>query len=79
MHKILPIIENICEIKFSEGEYAITKDYDLVLRNKVQRFIEETKTRKSVQLTFVTTYGMKMGIYTGCVQNEVVLDDLFEG
>lgn len=70
---------NLCEMKFSEGEYAITKDYDLVLRNKTQRFIEETKTRKSVQLTFVTTYGVKKGMYAGCVQNEVVLDDLFEG
>lgn len=68
---------NICEMKFSEGEFAIGKDYDMVLRNKIARFMEETKNRKSIQLTFVTSYGVKKGMYAGIVQNEVVLDDLF--
>ena len=69
---------NICEMKFSEDEFAISKDYDKVLRNKIVRFQEETKSRKSVQLTLVTSYGIKKGMYAGIVQNEVVLDDLFE-
>ena len=68
---------NICEMKFSEDEFAISKDYDKVLRNKIVRFQEETKSRKSIQLTFVTSYGVKKGMYSGIVQNEVVLDDLF--
>ena len=42
---------NLCEMKFSEGEFAINKDYDKILRNKIARFMEETKTRKSIQLT----------------------------
>lgn len=70
---------NICEIKFSEAEFAIDKDYESVLRNKIVRFREETKTRKSIQLTFVTSYGVKKGMYANIVQNEVVLDDFFEG
>lgn len=69
---------NICEMKFSEGEYSLSKDYDWILRNKIGRFIEETKSRKSIQLTFVTTYGVKKGMYSGIVQNEVMLEDLFE-
>lgn len=69
---------NLCEMKFSEDEYAISKDYDKVLRNKIVRFQEETKSRKSIQLTFVTSYGLKKGMYAGIAQNEVVLDDLFE-
>lgn len=68
---------NLCEMKFSEGEFAINKDYDKVLRNKIARFIEETKTRKSIQLTFVSSYGLQRNMYSGIVQNEVVLDDLF--
>lgn len=68
---------NLCEMKFSEGEFSINKDYDTVLRNKISCFINETKTRKSIQLTFVSSYGLKRNIYSGIAQNEVVLDDLF--
>ncbi len=70
---------NLCEMKFSEREYEISKEYGSVLRNKISRFAEETKSRKSIQLTFVTTYGLQRNIYSGqLVQNEVLLDDLFE-
>ena len=65
-------------MKFSEDEFSVSKDYDKVLRNKIVRFQEETKSRKSIQLTFVTSYGVKKGMYAGIVQNEVVLDDLFD-
>ena len=69
---------NLCEMKFSESEYEITKDYDLVLRNKIVRFTTETKSRKSTQLTFITTYGVHRNPYSSqLVQNEVLLDDLF--
>lgn len=68
---------NLCEMKFSETEFAIVKDYDKVLRNKITRFVEETKTRKSVQLTFITTYGLKPNTFAGTVQNDACLDDLF--
>ena len=29
-------------------------------------------------LTFVTTYGLKENMYSGCVQSQVLLDDLFK-
>lgn len=69
---------NICEMKFSEAEFPIDKDYEKALRNKIACFQEETRTRKSIQLTFVTSYGVKKGTYAGIVQNEVILDDFFE-
>lgn len=69
---------NLCEVKFSEDEFAISKDYDKVLRNKIARFREETRSRKSIQLTFVTSYGVKNNTYSGIVQNVVTMDDLFE-
>ena len=68
---------NLCEMKFSEGEFAINKDYDKILRNKIARFMEETKTRKSIQLTFISSHGLQRNMYSGIAQNEVVLDDLF--
>ena len=68
---------NLCGMKFSEGEFAINKDYEKILRNKIVRFMEETKTRKSIQLTFISSYGLQRNMYSGIAQNEVVLNDLF--
>jgi len=68
---------NLCEMKFSLGEFEITKQYDERLRERTEIFRSLTKTRKSLHLTFVTTYGVKKNIYSGNVQSEVTLDDLF--
>ena len=59
-------------------EFAIDKEYDEKLRNKIETFRTETGTRKALQLTMVTTYGVKRNMYRNKVQSEVVLDDLFE-
>ena len=69
---------NLCEIKFSIGEFTIDQAYDLALRNKISVFRQETKSRKSLQLIMITTYGLKRNMYSGLVQNQVTLDDLFQ-
>lgn len=69
---------NICEIRFSMDEYTIDKEYDRVLRNKISAFQRDTKTRSGLQLTMVTTYGVKNNKYSGIVTNQITLDDLFE-
>ena len=69
---------NLCEMKYARKEFVITKDYDKNLRNKRGVFIEETRTKKAVHITLITTYGAKHNAYfMGTVQNEVLLDDLF--
>lgn len=70
---------NLCEMKFSQGEFEITKQYDEHLRERAESFRSETKTRKALHQTFVTTYGVKKNLYSGNIQSEVVLDDLFAG
>ena len=64
-------------MKFSINEFTINKDYEAVLRNKMETFREESKTQKALQLTMITTYGVKKNMYSSRVQSEVVLDDLF--
>ena len=39
--------------------------------------MEETKTRKSIQLTFISSYGLQRNMYSGIAKNEVVLDELY--
>lgn len=69
---------NLCEMKFANGEYTIDKAYADELDNKKQVFQKETSTRKTIFPTMITTYGVKKNIhYTGRVQGEVVMDDLF--
>ena len=64
-------------MKFSQSEYEITKQYDERLRERAVIFRSKTKTRKAIHQTFVTTYGLKKNMYSGTIQSEVVLDDLF--
>ena len=68
---------NLCEMKFSQGEFEITRQYDEHLRERAEVFRSATKTRKALHQTFVTTYGLKKNMYSGNIQSEVRLDDLF--
>ena len=69
---------NICEAKFSIDKYVITKEYAEKLRRKISVFKEVTKTKKSVFMTMITTYGIEKNKYsTSIIQNEVTMNDLF--
>ena len=69
---------NVCEMKFSRSEYEITKSEDADLENKLESFVRQTKTTKSLMLTFITSFGVKAGKYSGRVQNQLTLADLFK-
>ena len=68
---------NLCEIKYSLAPFVIDKDYDMVLRNKVETFRQATRTNKALHLTMIATYGLKENAYSSMIQSVVVLDDLF--
>lgn len=69
---------NICEIKFSEGVFVIDKKYAVALDHKVHTFRRETRTRKTLFLTMITTYGTaRNSYYTGRVTAEVTMEALF--
>jgi hypothetical protein len=70
---------NICEMKFSVNAFEITRSYAEELQNKLNVFRDMTKTRKTLFLTMVTTYGVKNSdSYTGLIQQEITMDALFE-
>ena len=68
---------NLCEIKYSVGEFAIDQDYEDKLRKKIQVFREANKSRKALQLVMITTYGVRQNSHSGLVQSQVKMDDLF--
>lgn len=68
---------NLCEMQFSKKEYSIDRKDKKDLENKIEAFQSETKTRQTILLTIVTTFGVKANAYSDIVQKTVVLDDLF--
>ena len=69
---------NLCEMKFSINKFEIDKKYDEVLREKIGVFRTDTKTRKSVFMTMITTFGLQNNMYSGNIQNDLNMDILFE-
>ena len=69
---------NLCEMKFSINKFEIDKKCDEDLRNKVGTFCTETKTRKSVFMTMITTFGLQNNQYSGNVQQDLNMDILFD-
>ena len=69
---------NICEMKFSINEFTINKKYAEELRNKVGIFKEETKTRKAIFITMITTFGLNKNSYsTSLIQKDLTMDIMF--
>lgn len=70
-------IVNLCEMKFTSEPFIIDKAYDMVLRNRISLLRSRLTPTQNLHLTFVTTFGVKQNMYSGIVQSEVTLDDLF--
>lgn len=68
---------NLCEIKYTQSEYAITSDEDMRFRNRAAAFVRESKTRGGILPTWITPYGLVPNEYSLSVQYQVTLNDLF--
>ena len=68
---------NLCEMKFSRGEYVMDKSEHERLEHRLESFISYTKTRSSILVTMITSFGMQRNVHSGIVQNQLELKDLF--
>ncbi len=70
---------NLCEMKFSLTEFTIDKKYADELNLKRRIFLAKTGTKKTAFITMLTTFGVKEnGHYLSTVQNQLIMDVLFE-
>jgi hypothetical protein len=70
---------NLCEMEFASDTFEVTKAYAKELDNKLKIFQAQTKTKKSLFMTMVTTYGVKnIENYPGLIQQQITMDVLFE-
>lgn len=69
---------NLCEIKYSTSEYVITKDYEAILRNKLDSFKGEMKPKEQLVLTFISFNGLKENSYSNIINKKINGEQLFE-
>lgn len=70
-------VVNLCEMKFTAGEYIVSKEEESKLRHRIDMLSKTLSRRQTIHLTMITTYGVSYGKHSGIVQKQVVLDDLF--
>jgi uncharacterized protein len=67
-----------CEMKFYNIEFTIYKSYYLNLKNKIAVIQQDTKTRKNIFVTLITSYGIKENEYSKeLVHSHLGMDVLF--
>ena len=70
-------IVNLCEMKYADGEYVLDKkELDRLIKRK-EALRETYGTKKSIHITLVTSNGVHHNKYSGNIQSELTLDDLF--
>ena len=69
---------NLCEVKFYNDEWTLTKEDAEKLRRRRSRFLQISKTKKTVFNTVVTTYGVHSNSHSqGQIDQSVAMDALF--
>jgi AAA+ ATPase superfamily predicted ATPase len=70
---------NLCEMKYSESTFLIDKGYANDLESKRDVFKKQSKTKKSLFLTFITTFGITDNEYAKrLIQNSITMDALYD-
>ena len=69
---------SICEMKYAQGEYEITKSYAKHVEDRLRTFRKITKTKKSFSMVYVTPSGLYDNIYARQVNRQITADDLFK-
>ena len=68
---------NLCEIKYSQSPYSITKEEELRIRTRMADFVEETGVRHGILPTLITTFGIRPTAHSAIAQVQLTMDDLF--
>jgi uncharacterized protein len=68
----------VCEIKFTQNPFILDKEYAKKLALKLDVFTEHTKTKKDLQISFISVSGLKETMYADeLVASICTLNDLF--
>ena len=65
-------VVNLCEIKYTKEIFSIDKKYASELKQKLEVFQEQTKTRKQLQLAIISVHGMKVNSWSQDLVDKVI-------
>lgn len=68
---------DICEIKYSEVPYELSKEEDAKIVRRLDSFRRASRTRKSICSVLISASGLKQGKYSGNIMSVVTGEDLF--
>ncbi|MDF1795668.1 MAG: ATP-binding protein [Coxiellaceae bacterium] len=69
----------ICEIKYSDKPFVITKEYAQKLKQKLEVFKKITRTNKQLSVVMISANGIKKNKHSeGLLSGVATLDDLFK-
>ena len=69
---------NVCEIKFTEGKFIMTKNYAAQLKSKIEKFKSTLKNKKYIITTIISVNGIQPNIYTkSLVERSLEIEELF--
>lgn len=68
---------DICEIKYSEVPYELSKEEDAKIVRRLDSFRRVSRTRKSIRSILISASGLKQGKYSGNIMSVVTGEDLF--
>ena len=70
-------IINLCEMKYSDGEYVLDNAELERMISRRETFRLACGIKKAIHLTLVTSNGLRHNKYSGNIQSELTLADLF--
>jgi len=69
-------VVNVCEMKYSKSNYAITKSYAEKLQKRIDA-LEHAQPDKKFYLTFVTVKPIERNIHSDMVKSAITAEELF--
>lgn len=69
---------NLCEIRYAQDQYLLSKDEMQRLRLRRQNFVIETGSKQGILLTMITPYGLIENEQYYDIQAQLTMDDLFK-
>ena len=71
-------IVNLCEMKFYNDAFCVSKSYERILVGRYNRLTEMIAKRQAVSPVLITTFGLCYNEYSGTFPNVITMDELFE-
>ena len=71
-------ITDLCELKYTDRPFSISKEYEQNLLKKRDLFREITNTRQTLRIVLISAAGVAGTAHREHISDIITLDDLFE-